>query len=114
VRVCVRACVRAWQPYTTFDTFYPFYLTEHSDMICRRLHVIGSSIVLLIAAAHPSVAFAAILAGAGGFRCLPLVVMPHINLDRIPWCTCRVSHPLSVAPFLLAHCVLRAVQASLV
>lgn len=33
--------------YRNFDDFYPFYLSEHSDQTCRRLHVIGSSLVLL-------------------------------------------------------------------
>ena len=32
-----------------FDNFaevYPFYLAEHSDRTCRRLHFVGSSLVL--------------------------------------------------------------------
>ena len=35
------------KPFKTFEEFYPFYLTEHTDMISRRLHVIGTSLVLL-------------------------------------------------------------------
>ena len=34
--------------YTTFRAFYPFYLSEHANRICRRLHFAGS--VLVIAA----------------------------------------------------------------
>ncbi|MCI0488441.1 MAG: DUF962 domain-containing protein [Blastocatellia bacterium] len=34
--------------YKTFDEFYPFYLSEHSNRTCRRLHFIGSALVLLI------------------------------------------------------------------
>jgi hypothetical protein len=34
------------QRYTSFRDFYPFYLSEHRDAICRRLHFIGSLIVL--------------------------------------------------------------------
>jgi hypothetical protein len=26
--------------------FYPFYLSEHQNLICRRLHFVGSSLVL--------------------------------------------------------------------
>ena len=37
--------------YTTFKEFYPFYLQEHANSTCRRLHFIGSSIVLLLVAA---------------------------------------------------------------
>lgn len=29
--------------YKNFAEFYPFYLQEHSNRICRRLHFIGSS-----------------------------------------------------------------------
>jgi hypothetical protein len=37
--------------FTSFAEFYPFYLSEHSNRTCRRLHFIGSSLALLIAAA---------------------------------------------------------------
>jgi hypothetical protein len=33
--------------YTTFRDFYPFYLTEHVNPISRRLHVIGTTLVIL-------------------------------------------------------------------
>ncbi len=36
--------------YASFAEFYPFYLQEHSNRTCRRLHFIGSSLVLLTAA----------------------------------------------------------------
>ena len=32
--------------YATFREFYPFYLSEHANRTCRRLHFIGSSLVL--------------------------------------------------------------------
>ena len=35
------------QRYTTFRDFYPFYLTEHVNPISRRLHVIGTTLVIL-------------------------------------------------------------------
>jgi hypothetical protein len=38
------------QTYNTFAEFYPFYLAEHSDRMCRRLHFIGSSLVLVVLA----------------------------------------------------------------
>ena len=28
--------------YSSFREFYPFYLGEHSDRVCRRLHFVGS------------------------------------------------------------------------
>jgi hypothetical protein len=36
------------QRFDSFRTFYPFYLGEHSNRICRRLHVTGSLSVLVI------------------------------------------------------------------
>lgn len=36
--------------FNSFAEFYPFYLAEHSDPICRRLHFIGSALVLLMLA----------------------------------------------------------------
>jgi hypothetical protein len=38
--------------FRTFADFYPFYLGEHANRTCRRLHFIGTSIaVVLILAA---------------------------------------------------------------
>lgn len=33
--------------YRTFAEFYPFYLSEHRDRVCRRLHFIGTTLLLL-------------------------------------------------------------------
>ncbi|WP_048437883.1 Mpo1-like protein [Caenimonas sp. SL110] len=33
--------------FTSFAQFYPFYLTEHSNLTCRRLHFAGSSLSLV-------------------------------------------------------------------
>jgi len=40
------------KPFRTFDDFYPFYLSEHSNRTSRRLHFIGTSmsVTLLVAA----------------------------------------------------------------
>ena len=32
--------------YKSFEEFYPFYLSEHADQTCRRLHFVGSCLVL--------------------------------------------------------------------
>jgi hypothetical protein len=34
------------QQFASFREFYPFYLGEHADRRCRRLHFVGSSLVL--------------------------------------------------------------------
>jgi hypothetical protein len=33
--------------YTNFREFYPFYLAEHANHICRRLHFVGSLLVIV-------------------------------------------------------------------
>jgi hypothetical protein len=33
--------------FTSFREFYPFYLSEHSNRTCRRLHFVGSTLALL-------------------------------------------------------------------
>lgn len=34
--------------YKSFSEFYPFYLQEHQNLTCRRLHFIGSSLILVL------------------------------------------------------------------
>lgn len=34
--------------YASFRAFYPFYLSEHANRTCRRLHFLGSSLVLVV------------------------------------------------------------------
>ncbi len=36
------------QTFTRFRDFYPFYLTEHTNRTSRRLHVVGSTLVLCV------------------------------------------------------------------
>lgn len=33
--------------FASFGDFYPYYLSEHSDRTCRRLHFVGTSIVVV-------------------------------------------------------------------
>ena len=32
--------------FASFREFYPYYLGEHANRTCRRLHVVGSTLVL--------------------------------------------------------------------
>lgn len=33
--------------YESFGDFYPYYLSEHKNRTCRRLHFVGTGLVLL-------------------------------------------------------------------
>ena len=37
--------------YNNFADFYPYYLSEHQNRTCRRLHFFGSALVLFVLAA---------------------------------------------------------------
>src|SRR5581483_10071861 len=37
--------------FSSFREFYPYYLSEHADRTCRRLHFAGTSLVILTAVA---------------------------------------------------------------
>jgi hypothetical protein len=34
--------------FKTFADFYPYYLKEHSNLTCRRLHFVGTSAVIAL------------------------------------------------------------------
>ena len=36
--------------YASFAEFYPFYIREHANPTCRRIHVVGSGLVLVVLA----------------------------------------------------------------
>jgi hypothetical protein len=55
----------------SFAEFYPFYLTQHADRMCRRTHFIGSSLalvslVMLVVTGSGWWILAALVAGYGG------------------------------------------------
>ncbi len=56
--------------FASFADFYPFYLSEHADRTCRRLHFAGSTLSLLCLAAlavtgNPWWILAGLVAGYG-------------------------------------------------
>ncbi len=34
--------------YQRFSDFYPYYLGEHANRVCRRLHFVGSALILVL------------------------------------------------------------------
>jgi hypothetical protein len=54
----------------TFAEFYPFYLAEHQDRTCRRLHFLGSTLALaclalLVVTGKPQYLLYGLLCGYG-------------------------------------------------
>jgi hypothetical protein len=39
--------IMAEKKYRTFASFYPYYLSEHSNRTCRRLHFVGSILIIV-------------------------------------------------------------------
>lgn len=37
--------------FANFREFYPYYLSEHANAMCRRMHFVGTSLVLIVFAA---------------------------------------------------------------
>ncbi|SFF57878.1 hypothetical protein SAMN04488120_11016 [Fontimonas thermophila] len=52
--------------FKTLAEFYPYYLQEHSNRTCRRLHFVGSTLGLVLA-------FAAVLTQTGWLLAVALV-----------------------------------------
>jgi hypothetical protein len=50
--------------FTRFADFYPFYLEEHSNRTCRRLHFVGTSLALVLIISAIVLANAWLLPGA--------------------------------------------------
>lgn len=36
--------------FASFSEFYPYYLSEHAHPVCRRLHFVGTALVLAVVA----------------------------------------------------------------
>lgn len=60
------------KPFGSFEEFYPFYISQHSDTTCRRLHVVGTSIILFYSLFDPFTFPSMILAGMVGSIMFPL------------------------------------------
>lgn len=67
--------------FTTFAEFYPFYLSEHRNRVCRRLHFSGSLIVIaaIIAAMVTRNAWWLLAAPFGGYG---LAWIGHFFFER--------------------------------
>lgn len=69
----------------SFEEFYPFYLSEHANLPNRRLHVAGTTIVILAAAfVWPTTPLALATGGLLGVAVFPFLrFMPHGIIEGV-------------------------------
>lgn len=60
------AVVENIKQFNSFAEFYPYYLAEHSNSTCRRLHFIGTSLVIFILALSIAKGAAAVARATSG------------------------------------------------
>ena len=84
---------QGWRPETyefkTLKEFYPYYLKEHSNTTCRRLHFIGTTLGLLLFAGAVLTVLAAVVGhhavGPALTQALVLIVAAHIQGYAFAW-----------------------------
>lgn len=54
-----------------FQEFYPYYLTEHSQIGTKQLHLLGTTFLAVLVALTPDLLFALLAAGATGYAAYP-------------------------------------------
>lgn len=67
VKTAVTSAPADSKPYGSFDEFYPFYISQHQDDTCRRLHFVGTTFALLIALWEPFVVPSLTLGGMAAY-----------------------------------------------
>lgn len=83
------------KPHNTWEEFYPFYLSEHSDQTCKRLHFAGTTIICLMLLRFPGLALAMAAAGSIGYAVSACrQPRPHSPGDTSP-----LSIPAAVPPY---------------
>src|SRR5712664_1201021 len=93
-------------PFARFADFYPFYLSQHSNRVCRRLHFAGTSLGLAaVLHAFSTLNFWWLLAGLAAGYALAWVGhfffeknLPALVHSELPWLTLLA---LVLAGFLL-------------
>ncbi len=57
----------ATKPFNDFESFYPYYISQHQDTMCRRLHIVGTSIIVLMALFDPFILPSLLMAAMVGY-----------------------------------------------
>ena len=65
--------------YQTFDAFYPYYIHEHSNRTCRRIHVVGTALVIGV------MGLALVTRNAWWLLAMPVARVASDRVMRSPW-----------------------------
>lgn len=65
--------VSSTKPYLTFEQFYPHYLSEHSKLITRQWHYVGTALVILYLLFNPILLMPILAAGTAGYSAVPFL-----------------------------------------
>ena len=84
---------QGWRPenyeYKTFKEFYPYYLGEHSNRTCRRLHFIGTTLGMLLSGGALLTLVAGLMGrmpvGAALTQALVLILAAHVQGYAFAW-----------------------------
>lgn len=72
------------KPFNSFEEFYPHYISQHQDATCRRLHVIGTTIVIMMALWDPFVIPSMVMAATVGYATFLMTKdLPHGLFEMI-------------------------------
>ena len=64
---------------TTFEEFWPYYVSQHRDPTCRRLHFVGTSIAMGCVAVSPLIPPALLAAPVFGYG---LAWIGHFGFEK--------------------------------
>jgi len=59
------------KPFATFDEFYPYYLREHSDIWTKRLHYLGTALMIVLILLSRRLILPIVAGAAVGFVVFP-------------------------------------------
>ncbi|CAF0886712.1 unnamed protein product [Adineta ricciae] len=63
--------ISSTKPYATFEEFYPFYLTEHSQKTTRQFHYVGTTLFFLYLLTTPILSISLLAGGLAAYATIP-------------------------------------------
>ena len=77
------------KPYHDFESFYPFYISQHQDVTCRALHFVGTSLVIFIILMDLDIALAMMMGACSGM--VTFSMTRHVKTGLFEMATCAAT-----------------------